>query len=114
MTEGPNPLGEFLRARRELVTPEQAGIPVLGVRRVRGLRREEVAMLAGISHEYYLRLEQGRYRNPSTQVLEAVARVLRLDDDSVAHLLELTAEKPRTRRRRPRRETVPSGVRTLV
>jgi transcriptional regulator with XRE-family HTH domain len=114
MTSASNPLGEFLRARRELVTPEQAGLPVSGMRRVAGLRREEVAMLAGISHEYYLRLEQGRYRNPSTQVLEAVARVLRLDDDGVTHLLGLAAEKPRATRRRPRRETVPAGVQKLV
>ncbi|MEK8229069.1 helix-turn-helix transcriptional regulator [Oerskovia sp. M15] len=59
-----NALGPFLRARRELVTPQQAGIPVDGVRRVPGLRREEVAVLAGISADYYLRLERGRDRNP--------------------------------------------------
>jgi transcriptional regulator with XRE-family HTH domain len=108
-----NALGEFLRARRELVTPEQAGIPVLGARRVPGLRREEVAMLAGISADYYLRLEQGRDRNPSTQVLESIARVLELDGDSAAYLLSLSAEKPRARRR-VRRETVPSGIAQLV
>jgi transcriptional regulator with XRE-family HTH domain len=73
MTEGPNALGEYLRARRELVTPEQAGVPALGIRRVAGLRREEVAMLAGVSADYYLRLEQGRDRNPSVQVLESTA-----------------------------------------
>ena len=71
MTGEPNLLGEYLRARRELVTPEQAGLPAIGVRRVPGLRREEVAMLAGISADYYLRLEQGRDRNPSAQVLES-------------------------------------------
>ena len=60
-----NLLGEFLRARRALIGPEHVGIPVLGVRRVPGLRREEVAMLAGISADYYLRLEQGRDRRPS-------------------------------------------------
>ncbi|WP_306204950.1 helix-turn-helix domain-containing protein [Actinoplanes sp. RD1] len=106
-----NPLGDFLRARRELVTPAQAGITAAGVRRVPGLRREEVAMLAGISNEYYLRLEQGRYRNPSAQVLEAVARVLRLDEASVAYLLALAGE------RKPRHaspETVPDGVRKMV
>ncbi|WP_406689611.1 helix-turn-helix transcriptional regulator [Saccharopolyspora sp. ID03-671] len=89
-----NLLGEFVRARRELVTPEQAGIPVTGVRRVPGLRREEVAMLAGISADYYLRLEQGRDRNPSVQVLESLARVLRLDDAATEHLLRLAATKP--------------------
>jgi len=110
----PNPLGEFLRARRELVTPEQAGIPVLGVRRVPGLRREEVAMLAGISGEYYLRLEQGRYRNPSAAVLESVARVLRLDDESVTYLLSLAADKPKATRRRVRREVVPPSLLTFI
>jgi transcriptional regulator with XRE-family HTH domain len=74
-----NMLGDYLRARRELVQPDSVGLPVNGVRRVAGLRREEVAMLAGISSDYYLRLEQGRDRNPSIQVLEALARVLRLD-----------------------------------
>ena len=66
-------LGEYLRARRELIRPEDVGLPVYGVRRVAGLRREEVAMLAGISSDYYLRLEQGRDRNPSVQVLESLA-----------------------------------------
>ncbi|MEV4575829.1 helix-turn-helix transcriptional regulator [Nonomuraea jabiensis] len=109
-----NLLGDYVRARRELVTPEQVGIPVSGVRRVPGLRREEVAMLAGISADYYLRLEQGRDRNPSAQVLEAIARVLRLDDDATAYLLRLGAGKPRRHRRRPRKETVPPGVVQLV
>ncbi|ROS75642.1 helix-turn-helix protein [Curtobacterium sp. PhB130] len=115
MTDETNPLGEFLRARRELVTPERAGIPVAGVRRVPGLRREEVAMLAGISSEYYLRLEQGRYRNPSAQVLESVARVLQLDEDTTAYLLGLVVEQPRAhRQRRPVREVVPAGLRAFV
>ncbi|MEW9552693.1 helix-turn-helix domain-containing protein [Nonomuraea sp. NPDC050783] len=109
-----NLLGDYVRARRELVTPEQAGIPSTGVRRVPGLRREEVAMLAGISADYYLRLEQGRDRNPSAQVLESLARVLRLDDDATAYLLRLGAGEPRRRRRRPRKETVPPGVAKLV
>jgi transcriptional regulator with XRE-family HTH domain len=114
MSDASNLLGDYVRARRELVTPEQAGIPVLGVRRVPGLRREEVAMLAGISADYYLRLEQGRDRNPSVQVLESLARVLRLDDDATAYLLRLGAGKPRRRRRRPRKETVPPGIAKLV
>ncbi|WP_217551882.1 helix-turn-helix domain-containing protein [Streptomyces sp. GbtcB6] len=114
MTDEPNLLGAYVRARRELVTPEQVGIPVLGVRRVPGLRREEVAMLAGISSDYYLRLEQGRDRNPSVQVLESLARVLRLDEDATAYLLRLGADRPRRRRRRARRETVPPGVAQLV
>jgi transcriptional regulator with XRE-family HTH domain len=109
-----NPLGEYLRARRELVTPEQAGIPDFGVRRVPGLRREEVAMLAGISADYYLRLERGRNRQPSVQVLEAIARVLQLDDDAFEHLLTLVAEVPRQRKRRPRREHPPAGAIKLL
>ncbi|WP_369221648.1 helix-turn-helix domain-containing protein [Streptomyces sp. R39] len=114
MADEPNLLGAYVRARRELVTPEQVGIPVRGVRRVPGLRREEVAMLAGISADYYLRLEQGRDRNPSVQVLESLARVLRLDEDATAYLLRLGAGRPRRRRRRARRETVPPGVVQLV
>ncbi|MFI2206097.1 helix-turn-helix domain-containing protein [Streptomyces sp. NPDC020192] len=112
MSEEPNLLGEYLRARRELVTPEQVGIPVIGRRRVPGLRREEVAMLSGISAEYYLRLEQGRDRNPSVQVLQSIARVLQLDDD--AYLLTLAADKPKRTRRRPQREIVPPSVARLV
>jgi transcriptional regulator with XRE-family HTH domain len=114
MSPSTNPLGEYLRARRALVTPEQAGIPGFGVRRVPGLRREEVAMLAGISADYYLRLERGRDRNPSVQVLESIARVLQLDDDHFAHLLTLVAELPRQRRRRRRKETVPPGALKLL
>lgn len=89
-----NALGEFLRARRQLVTPKDVGIEAGGFRRVPGLRREEVATLAGISADYYLRLEQGRDRNPSTQVLEALARVLRLDAPAAAHLLRLAGRLP--------------------
>jgi transcriptional regulator with XRE-family HTH domain len=115
MSDEPNLLGDYLRARRELVTPEQAGIPVLGVRRVPGLRREEVAMLAGISADYYLRLEQGRDRHPSAQVLESIARVLHLDDDATVYLLRLaTGGTPRRSRRRPRKETAPIGIAKLV
>ena len=109
-----NLLGDYLRARRELVQPDSVGIPVNGVRRVAGLRREEVAMLAGISSDYYLRLEQGRDHNPSIQVLEAVARVLQLDQVATDYLLGLAAPQPRQRRRRPRRESVPSGIRQLL
>jgi len=109
-----NRLGTYLRARRELVTPESVGLPAHGIRRVPGLRREEVAMLAGISAEYYLRLEQGRDRNPSPQVLDAIARVLRLDDTATAYLHELAAPRPRTRARRPRRRSVPPHTAQLL
>lgn len=114
MTGKPNHLGEYLRARRELVMPEQVGLADAGRRRVPGLRREEVAMLAGISVDYYLRLERGRDRNPSVQVLESIARVLQLDDEHVSYLLGLVADQPRRTRRRPRRETVPAGTVTLL
>ncbi|MCG5439557.1 helix-turn-helix domain-containing protein [Micromonospora foliorum] len=109
-----NDLGAFLSARRALVTPQQAGIPHGGVRRVPGLRREEVAMLAGLSADYYLRLERGRDRNPSVQVLESIARVLQLDEEHLAYLLTLVADSTRKRRRRPRRETVPAGALKLL
>ncbi len=115
MTTRPNVLGDYLRARRGLVSPAQVGIPDVGARRVPGLRREEVAMLAGISADYYLRLERGRDRNPSTQVLEALARVLQLDEAHLAYLRTLACDGPAPRqRRRPRRESVPPGMATLV
>lgn len=80
------PLGEYLRSRRALLTTDRVGLPAGGARRVPGLRREEVAVLAGISVDYYVRLEQGRERHPSAQVLDALARALRLDDDARRHL----------------------------
>jgi transcriptional regulator with XRE-family HTH domain len=108
----PHPLGEYLRARRALVRPEDAGVVVTGVRRTPGLRREEVATLAGISADYYLRLEQGRDRNPSSQVLDALARVLRLDAAAVAYLHGLASDAPS--RPRPRRDGVPTGTAQLL
>ena len=108
-----NGLGEYLRARRELVDPAAAGLRVTGARRTPGLRREEVATLAGISADYYLRLEQGRDRNPSAQVLEALARVFGLDATATEYLLSLSAARPAAPRR-PRRETVPPGIRQLL
>jgi transcriptional regulator with XRE-family HTH domain len=80
------PLGEYLRARRALVQPTDVGIVSLTPRRVVGLRRDEVAQRAGISQEYYLRLEQGRDRQPSDQVLHALGRALRLDAAAVDHM----------------------------
>ncbi|WP_250030748.1 helix-turn-helix domain-containing protein [Paractinoplanes maris] len=82
-------LGEFLRARRGLIGPVAAGLIAGGRRHVRGLRREELALLAGISVDYYVRLEQGRDRNPSPEVIAALARVLQLDDDATTHLHRL-------------------------
>ncbi len=109
---GANPLGEFLRARRGLVRPEDAGVIVTGVRRTPGLRREEVATLAGISADYSLRLEQGRDRNPSTQVLDALARVLRLDAAAVDYLHGLASDAPS--RPRATRDAVPTGTAQLL
>ncbi|MBV2356683.1 helix-turn-helix domain-containing protein [Streptomyces sp. J2-1] len=97
-------LGAFLRARRALVTPEQAGLPAGARRRVPGLRREEVALLAGISPEYYLRLEQGRNRHPSDRIVTALAAALLLDQDAAAYLHRLARPTPTPTggRQRPR------------
>src|SRR5687767_14957505 len=94
-----NRLGEFLRARREATRPQDFGLPGLGRRRTPGLRREEVAMLAGVSADYYVRLEQGRDKHPSEQVIEALARVFTLTDEGVVHLRELARPAARRRRR---------------
>jgi transcriptional regulator with XRE-family HTH domain len=101
-----NRIGEFLRARREQVRPEDVGLPDLGRRRVPGLRREELATLAGVSADYYVRLEQGRERHPSEQVLDALARALQLDGDATTHLHELARPAPRRRRAAGRSERV--------
>ncbi len=111
---GTNRLGTYLRARRGLVTPEQAGIPPGGNRKVPGLRREELAMLAGVSADYYLRLERGRDAHPSAQVLDALARVLLLDDVERGYLHTLAAPHPSTRRRRRAPERVPARLHHLL
>ena len=82
-------LGGFLRARRQQVRPEDVGLIAGARRRVAGLRREELAMLAGISAEYYLRLEVGRDKNPSAHVIEALARALRLDVEATEYIHRL-------------------------
>jgi transcriptional regulator with XRE-family HTH domain len=109
-----NIIGEYLRARREQVRPEDVGITVTSHRRVPGLRRDELAMLAGISTEYYTRLEQGRDRHPSAQVLDAVARALGLDREATAHLHDLADPAPRRRRTPRRTERVRPSVARLV
>ncbi|MGC0367671.1 transcriptional regulator with XRE-family HTH domain [Rhodococcus sp. 27YEA15] len=86
---GQRALAEFLRARRERLTPAAVGLPDSPRRRVKGLRREEVAQLAGISADYYLRLEQGRDVHPSIQVLDALGTALRLNDHERGHLADL-------------------------
>ncbi|WP_420903262.1 helix-turn-helix domain-containing protein [Streptomyces boncukensis] len=87
----------YLAARRGAVTPAEVNLPATGLRRVPGLRREEVALLAGVSADYYVRLEQGRERHPSAQVLDALAAALRLDEDGRVHLFRLAGVGPRAR-----------------
>src|ERR687892_69325 len=85
-----NDIREFLVSRRARITPEQAGLPAYGAnRRVKGLRREEVAMLAGISAEYYVRLERGNVRGASEDVLDGIARALQLDEADRTHFFDL-------------------------
>ena len=104
---------EFLATRRAKISPQQAGVPLYGQRRrVPGLRREEVANLAGLSVDYYTRLEKGNLRSASESVLEAIARALQLDDAERAHLLDLAraardGAKP-SRRRPPAPQVRPS------
>jgi transcriptional regulator with XRE-family HTH domain len=111
-------LRAFLVTRRARVSPAEAGLAVIGSRRrVPGLRREEVAMLAGISVEYYVRLERGQATGPSPSVVEGVAQALRLGDDERAHLDRLlTGLTPaiHKRRRRPVTETVSDGVQVVL
>ena len=87
-------LADFLRRRRETMRPAEVGIAEGPRRRTTGLRREEVAMLAGMSVDYVVRLEQGRSSQPSTQLLGALARALRLSDDERAHLFHLAGHQP--------------------
>lgn len=107
-------LGEYLRARRGLLRPADVGLPGRGARRVPGLRREEVALLAGISADYYLRLEQGRGGRPSEQVLRSLARVLRLDEAATDYLLDLIAPQPAVPPPGTAAEQVPTSVLNLL
>jgi hypothetical protein len=105
---------EFLISRRAHVTPEQAGLPDTGgERRVPGLRREEVAMLAGVSLDYYTRLERGNIRSASESVLNAVARALQLNDVEREHLFDLARTAPAAASRRGE-STTTGSVRTSV
>jgi transcriptional regulator with XRE-family HTH domain len=90
----PSPLGEFLRAQRARVAPADVGLPDVAGRRVAGLRREEVAVLAGVSVDYYTRLEQGRERTPSAQVVDAICGALRLSPDARQHAYRLAKLAP--------------------
>ncbi|GGS90328.1 helix-turn-helix transcriptional regulator [Streptomyces cinerochromogenes] len=107
-------LGEFLRTRRSLLHPEDVALPDFGgQRRVAGLRREEIAQLAGVSVDYYTRMEQGRVPNPSGAVLDALARALRLDGDARRHLHRL-ARPQSAARHAPRRQARPQRVRPML
>jgi transcriptional regulator with XRE-family HTH domain len=107
---------EFLTSRRARITPEQVGVTSYGERRVPGLRREEVAVLAGVSVDYYTRLERGNLSGVSEGVLEALARALQLDEAERAHLFDLArAAQPTTpTRRRRRRQRVRPGVQRML
>jgi transcriptional regulator with XRE-family HTH domain len=108
-----NALGDYLRARREQVRPEDVGLVGGARRRVAGLRREELALLAGISSDYYLRLEQGRDKNPSAQILDALARALRLDVKATEYLHQL-ASPTGGRRDAPGAEVAADGTEELI
>ncbi|MEU1463994.1 helix-turn-helix transcriptional regulator [Streptomyces sp. NPDC005727] len=108
-------LSEFLRSRRARLKPEDVGLPEFGRRRrVPGLRREELAQLAGVSAAYYTRLEQGNGRNVSAEVLDSIARALRLTDAEHAHLTHLA--KPTAHKKKPaaRQQQVRAALRQLL
>ncbi|WP_326686911.1 MULTISPECIES: helix-turn-helix transcriptional regulator [unclassified Streptomyces] len=107
----------FLKSRRAKITPQQAGLPVYGHRRVPGLRRGEVAMLAGVSVEYYTRMERGDLSGVSESVLDALAQALRLDDTERDHLYALAraaSATPARARRRTKKATVRPSVLRII
>ncbi|MFJ4585304.1 helix-turn-helix transcriptional regulator [Streptomyces echinatus] len=106
-------MAAFLRSRREQIRPEDVGLPRGARRRTPGLRREEVAQLAHISTDHYSRLEQARGRHPSRQVLQGIARALRLSDQERAHLFSLAGEVEHNRDRLPSREVAPATAALL-
>jgi transcriptional regulator with XRE-family HTH domain len=117
MTDSRRDVSDFLASRRAKITPEQAGLPAYGGhRRVPGLRREEVALLAGVSPDYYVKLERGNLAGVSESVLDAVARALQLDDAERAHLFDLAraANASSTTRRRPSAQKVRPGVQRVL
>jgi transcriptional regulator with XRE-family HTH domain len=112
-----NEIRDFLVSRRARITPEQAGLPAYGGnRRVAGLRREEVALLAGVSIDYYVRLERGRAAGASESVLEGIARALQLDEAERSHLFDLARSAAPTPRapRRPVAQQVRPSVRRIL
>jgi len=112
-----NEIRQFLTSRRARITPEQAGLPVYGAnRRVAGLRREEVALLAGVSVDYYTRLERGNLGGVSEAVLDALAQALQLDEAERGHLFDLAraANTSAPTRRRPAQRRVRPGVQRIL
>ncbi|MCY1140155.1 helix-turn-helix transcriptional regulator [Actinoplanes sp. Pm04-4] len=109
-------LGDFLRARRNRLRPQDVGLEPGGRRRVTGLRREELALLAGLSTDYYQRMEQGRDLRPSDDVLDAIAGALDLDENERRHLFTLARAARRPAPAPPRREPeiVPDGTRRML
>jgi transcriptional regulator with XRE-family HTH domain len=109
-------IAEFLTTRRARITPEQAGLPTYGQRRVKGLRREEVASLSGVSVEYYKRLERGNVSGVSELVLEGLANALQLDEAERAHLFDLArAANPGVPKRpRPVKQTIRPVVQRIL
>ncbi|WP_019055814.1 helix-turn-helix domain-containing protein [Streptomyces prunicolor] len=108
-------LSEFLRTRRARLKPEDVGLPDFGRhRRVPGLRREELAQLAGVSVAYYTRLEQGNGRNVSAEVLDAIARALRLSDAESSHLTHLAKPKQHKKKPSPPTQHVRTALRQLL
>lgn len=110
-------VSDFLSSRRARIRPQDAGLPLYGgKRRVPGLRREEVALLAGVSVDYYVRLERGNLSGVSDSVLDALARALKLDESEQAHLVDLARAANRAHRpqRRPARPTVRPGVQLVL
>ena len=109
---------EFLTSRRAKITPDQVGLPIYGDnRRVPGLRREEVALLAGVSVDYYTRLERGNMSGVSESVLEALARALQLDEAERSHLFDLARAAQTTtatRRRRPAKQRIRPGMQRIL
>src|SRR6478609_9517798 len=107
-------LAEFLRARREALTPAQVGLPPGRARRTPGLRREEVALLAGVSVTWYTWLEQGRRINASTDVLRSIGRALRLDGAGQEHLVTLAQPVEADGLPLASPDEVPSALRRLI
>lgn len=109
---------DFLMTRRARITPEQLGLPAGGRRRVPGLRREEVAKMAGVSFEYYTQIERGNVAGVSEEVLHAVARALQLGEAEETHLFDLvraaTTRAERTRPTRRAARAIPEGVQSLL